>query len=187
MKFARLLAFIAVFPLFACQPTLSPTITILDNDQVIRFQTDELVPSALLNQAGITLNPKDRVLLNGLFIALDQPISAYPITLQIRRAVTVTLVKHDGVQKIQSSAFTVGEALQGSSFWLRANDKIGPALDTPIKEGMKIEISSPRELAVSVNGKIVKIQSSARTVGEALAETGMPLIGLDYSLPAEND
>ena len=187
MKFARQLAFVASFLLFACQPTTLPTVTIIDNGKIDVFQTDERVPSALLKRAGITLNPNDRVLLNGLSIPLDQPITAYPITLQTRRAVTVTLITQDGEQKIQSSAFSVGEALREASFWLRANYKIEPEVDTPIKDGMKIEITSARELTVNVAGKILQIQSSARTVGEALAEAGIPLIGLDYSLPAESE
>jgi 3D (Asp-Asp-Asp) domain-containing protein len=38
-----------------------------------------------------------------------------------------------------------------------------------------------------VGGKTLQIQSSARTIGEALAEAGIPLLGLDYSVPAEGD
>ncbi len=34
---------------------------------------------------------------------------------------------------------------------------------------------------------MLQIQSSAQTVGEALAEAGIPLVGLDYSLPAEKE
>ena len=52
----------------------------------------------LLSQAGITLNPHDRVLLNGLPILLDQPITNYPITLQIRRAVRITIITPNGEQ-----------------------------------------------------------------------------------------
>src|SRR6476659_3420700 len=107
MKIARLLAFSVTFPLFACQPTTLPTVTIIDNDKIITLQTDERVPSTLLNQAGITLNPNDRVLLNGLQTTLNEPITTYPITLQIRRAVTLTLVTPDGEKKFQSSAFTM--------------------------------------------------------------------------------
>ena len=97
------------------------------------LQTDERIPSALLNQAGITLNPNDRLLLNGLPTNLDQPITVYPITLQTRRAVTLTLVTADGEQKLNSSAFTIGEALQDRSLWLHAKDEIQPGLDTPIQ------------------------------------------------------
>ena len=185
MKFARLLVF--GFILFACQPTPRPSVTIIDNDKIITLQTDEHIPSALLNQAGITLNPNDRALLNGLPIALDQRITTYPITLEIRHAVTLTLVTPDGEQKLQSSAFTVGETIQEASIWLHAVDQIVPSLDAPVKAGMKIEITPARVLTVGVDGKSVQIQSSARTVGEALAEAGIPLIGLDYSFPAENE
>ncbi|RPJ22461.1 MAG: DUF348 domain-containing protein, partial [Chloroflexi bacterium] len=110
-----------------------------------------------------------------------------PITLQVRRAASLILSTPDGEQKLQSSAFTVGEALHEASIWLRAGDKIQPELSAPITNGMKVTIASPRELTVSVDGKAVQIQSSAQTVGEALAEAGIPLIGLDYSLPAEKD
>jgi 3D (Asp-Asp-Asp) domain-containing protein len=44
-----------------------------------------------------------------------------------------------------------------------------------------------RELTVTVGGQTMNIRSAARTVGEALAEAGLPLQGLDKSLPAEND
>lgn len=107
--------------------------------------------------------------------------------LQVRRAANLTIVTSAGEQKVQSSAFTVGEALAASSIWLRAGDQVEPALATPIKDQMRITIKAPRDLTVSVGGKIVQIQSSRRTVGEALAEAGIPLLGLDYSLPAERD
>jgi uncharacterized protein YabE (DUF348 family) len=183
MKYPHWLAFALL--LLACQPAAPPTVTFIDNDQITTLQTDERVPSALLNQAGLTLNPDDRFLFNGLPIGLDQPITTYPIALQIRRAVSLTLDTPDGKQQIQSSAFTVGEALQELEYWLRAGDKIEPELNSPITDGMTITIISPRELTVSVDGKALQIQSSARTVGEALAEAGIPLLGLDYSLPAD--
>ena len=62
-----------------------------------------------------------------------------------------------------------------------------PALNTSITSGMTILITSKRDLAISVDGKVVQIQSSARTVGEAMAEAAIPLFGNDYSLPAENE
>jgi hypothetical protein len=76
------------FFLFACQPATPPTVRIIDGEQVTTLQTEERVVSALLIQAGITLEPYDDVLLNGCPVdALDQRIEDDPITLQIRRAV----------------------------------------------------------------------------------------------------
>lgn len=187
MKLNRCLALALTLFLFACQPTTPPTVTIIDNDKVITLQTDENIPSALITLAGITLNTNDRVLANGLPIALDQAITDNPIALQIRRAVNLTLVTPEGQKPIQSSAFTVGEALAEASYQLHAGDKIDPSLNSPLNDGMTITVTTARGLTVSVDGKVVQIQSSARTVGEALAEAGIPLLGLDQAIPAENE
>ena len=188
MKFNRGLILFLAFVLFACQPAIPPTVTIIDGDQVITLQTEERVVSALLIQAGITLNLYDDVLSNGRQIgSLDQRIEDNPITLQIRRAVTVTLVTSDGRQEIQSSALTVAEALQEAGIQLRASDKVDPPVNTPITNQLTINYLPSRALSVNVDGKVVQIQSSARTVGEALAEAGIPPLGLDYSLPSENE
>src|SRR5687768_6468302 len=112
MKSLRLLALGFAFFLFACQPTIPPSVTIIDINKTVTLQTDERVPSALLNEAGLTLAPSDRLFLNGLPIAPDQPITNTSITLQIRRAIRLTLVTPDGEQQLHSSAFTVGEVLQ---------------------------------------------------------------------------
>ena len=183
MRFVHWLAIGCI--LLACQPTTLPKVTIIDNDKIITLQTSERMPSALLDQAGITLNSNDRVLLKGLPVVLDQPLTTYPITLQTRRAMALTLITPDGETQLQSSAFTVGEALQESFVWIHASDQVEPGLDTALKKGMNIKITPARPLTVTVDGQALQIKSSARTVGEALAEAGIPLIGLDYSLPAD--
>jgi len=42
-------------------------------------------------------------------------------------------------------------------------------------------------ITISITREKLQIQSSARTVGEALAEAAIPLLGLDYSIPAEKE
>ena len=202
MKRFYWLVYISIFFLLACEPATPLIVRIIDNDKILTLQTDERVLSTLLEQAGITLNPNDSILLNGLPLTPNQPITNqpitnfpitnlpttnFPITLQIRRAANITVITPEGEQKLRSSAFTVGEVLQEASIWLRARDKIEPALYTPLRDGMRITIAAPRTLTVNVDGKALQIQSSARTVGEALAEAGIPLIGLDYSQPAEQE
>jgi uncharacterized protein YabE (DUF348 family) len=191
MKLNRYWVLVLVFFLFACQPATPPTVTIIDGDQIITLQTDERVPSAILAQAEITLNPKDIVLSNGLAAAPDEPISnsllSTHLTIQIRRAANVLIITPQGQQAIQTSAFTVGEALAEAGIIVRANDKIEPSINSPIKNPLTINYIPSRELTVSVDGKSLQVNSSARTVGEALAEAGIPLLGLDYSLPAENE
>jgi uncharacterized protein YabE (DUF348 family) len=183
---------VVVVLLVACQSgPPPPTITIIDNNQVITLQTSQRVPSTILTQAGITLNPSDRLLLNGIPIVPDQPITNYSITLQIRRAVPLTVLTPAGERQIQSSAFTVGEALTEASIWLRAGDEINPSLQSPVSglqfSDSPISIYPSHPLAITADGKTLHTQSSAATVGQGLAEAGIPLLGLDISLPAANE
>lgn len=187
MKLHRGLVLASAFFLFACQPAAPLSVTIIDGERVTTLQTDERVLFAILAQAGIILNSDDRILSNGHSIVPDQLINDNPITLQIRRAVTVTLVTPDGQKQIQSSAFTVGEMLAEVSYWLHTKEKVEPSLNSPLRDGMTMTITKARGLTANVDGQVMQIESSARTVGEALAEAGIPLIGLDYSLPSENE
>src|SRR4029453_15182770 len=115
------------FFLFACQQNAPASVTILDQGTIRRVEFTERTPLLLLSQAGITLGPEDQLLVNGLPIRLDQSITKSPITRQIRRAETITLVTPGGEKNIKSSASTVGEALTDASIWLREGDKILPA------------------------------------------------------------
>ena len=187
MKISHRLALFLAFFLFACQPTTAPPrVAIIDNNVAVTLQTEERVPSALVTQAGITLNTNDRVLSNGLPVALDQAITSSPITLQIRRAVTFTIDTPQGQQQIQSSAFTVGEVIQEAGVQLHAGDQVDQPINSPLTTS-SISITTTNNLTVTVGGKVMQIQSSTRTIGEALAEAGIPLLGQDYSLPAEQE
>ena len=77
--------------------------------------------------------------------------------------------------------------MQEAGIQLRASDKVDPPLNSPVTNEMTITVTAARTINVSVDGQILQIQSSARTVGEALAEAGIPLVGLDYSLPSEEE
>ena len=130
------------FMLVACQSAARQTITIVDGETIVTQQTDKRVPVVILNEAGITLDANDRILLNGIPASPDSPITTFPITLQIAPA--------DEVPELPSQP---------------------PSLT----------------LLVTSNGMTLPIQSTAATIGGALAEAGIPLIGNDYSIPSENE
>ncbi len=188
MKIKHELAFLLAFLLFGCQPATPRTVTIIDGENISTVQTDERVPSAILAKAGISLAPEDRVLVNGVFVSAESPITNYPITLQIRRAVTITFSTPQGGQTIQTSAFTVGEALKEAGIQLRAEDAISQPLQSPVSSlQLPITIYQSHTLTITSNNKTITVTSSAQTIGEALAEAGIPLSGADYSLPSENE
>lgn len=188
MRLSHGLAPFLIFFLSACQPVSLPTVTIVDGDQVITLQTEERVPAAILAGAGITASPDDHLLVNGIIAPPELPIAAYPATIQLRRAVPVTISSPQGGQTIQTSAFTVGEALQEAGIQIHANDQIDPPLNSPITNLPITIYQLPlTPLTITADGTSTRVTSSARTVGEALAEAGIPLLGLDYSLPSENE
>jgi uncharacterized protein YabE (DUF348 family) len=190
MKCARWLASTLIFSLIACksQTTAATNITLIDAGLALSIQTNERIPLLILTQAGLTVGPNDRIYLNGIQVPLDQPAPiADGVTLQIRRSVALTISSHTQSQVVQSTARTVGEALTEAGIQLYASDFVEPAANIFITGPMTINYIPSRELSIQVSGKTISVRSSAATVGEALAEAGIPLIGLDYSSPSENE
>lgn len=188
MKIFRWLAFSLTFFLISCQPDKSSAITIIENGQVQIVNSAERVPLLLFTQNGNTLQPNDSVLLNGIMIPLDQPISETDqIQLQLRHAVTLTLITSQGQQTISSSAFTVGQALTDAGYSLSRNDRINPPGETPITQDLTLTYTPARELSIIIGDVEMKVRSAAGTVGEVLAEAGIPLMGADTSSPTESE
>lgn len=185
MKFMRGIALL--FFLAACQPSRS-LIVIVDGENIHTLQTAERMPRALLSQVGIALQPNERILVNGMLFPADQALPpADALQLQIRRAVTFTLVAPQGQGIFETSALTVGEALYEAGLSLSVNDWIDPPAETPITKAMTVTYIPARALSVFLGGRNFQTFSAKQTVGEALAEAGLPLMGADYSIPAESD
>jgi resuscitation-promoting factor RpfB len=167
-----------------CASSTPITITILDNGQIRRLVTNERIPAALLVQAGIVLRSADQVLLNGYQIKPDQTLPSVKFyTLQIRRALTLTI----NGQATQSAALTVGQALSEAGIPVYTQDRLEPPSNTPITTAITIRSTPSKVFNVTMDGRQIRIRSSAQTVGSVLAEAGIPLVGLDASQPAENE
>lgn len=190
MNVRRILQSILLSIVFAtCRPRPAGVpVTILDGDQAYTLTSASRVPADWLKAAGLALQDTDRLLYQGKPIAPDEalpPAASY--TLYIRRAMNITLITANGQRVIQTSARTVGEALTEASISWQEGDSLFPSPETGLKPGMTITYQPGRELIVLVDGREVPIRSAASTVGQALAEAGLPLTALDYSLPAEDE
>jgi uncharacterized protein YabE (DUF348 family) len=138
----------------------------------------------LLLQAGVVLGKGNRLLLNGYEIRSDQPLpESKSYTLQIRRALALTI----NGRSIQTTASTVGEVLTNAGISVYTRDKLDPPADAQIVNGARINFIPSQEFSVTVDNKQLLIRSAAQTVGSVLSEGGIPLSGLDISLPAENE
>ena len=188
MKLFRWLSLSLMLFLSACQLNTQASITIIDGEKILRIKSSERVPLTLLTEAGITSQPNDRLLLNGSAVPIDQPIAENnSIQLQLRRAVTLTLVTPQGEQVIQTSALTVGQTLKEAGYSLNVNDEIDPPAETAITGAMTVTYTPARDLIIYCGENVIKIRSAAGTIGGALAEAGIPLTGLDTSSPLENE
>lgn len=188
MKLVTWLAFSLAIILIGCQSFSPHSITVFDGETALSISTSETVPHAILAEAGIITQPTDRVLVNGIPYSLDETISDNGNWhIQLRRAVPVTLITPQGEQVVQSSALTVGDFLQENGIELSLHDEVTPPLTSPVTNSMTITYSPAQALSITSGEMSINTHSTARTVGEALAEAGIPLMGLDSSLPAENE
>jgi resuscitation-promoting factor RpfB len=99
----------------------------------------------------------------------------------------LTLVMPESQTTLQTCAQTVGQALADHGYTLYATDRLDPPAGTPIQGSLTVTYLPSHSLTVTVDGSQVLGRSAAPTVGQALAEIGIPLIGLDSSAPSENN
>ncbi len=189
MRHLRFILPAVILLLLAACRTASTAVTIFADGQIYELQTAQRIPARLLEQAGITLGSADRLLALGTRVPLESEVLGDEhITLVVRRAVTLTvLTPQDEPLQILTSAETVGQALREAGLELSAADRFDPPLETPLLADMAVDWTPALDLTVLVDDSRVAIRSSAPTVGEALAEAGLALIGLDYSLPAADE
>ncbi len=187
MRKLRWLLLLCLVFLTACQTSKTP-VTILADGQAYSIRTTSHIPAEILAAVHLTLGPDDRLLYQDSRIPLDASLpEAGSYTLTIRRAVPMTLVSPDGQKIIQTSAQTVGQALEESGYTLQADDRFDPPVETRIEAALIVHYLPSKTLTVTIDGRQVQIHSAAANVGQALAEAGIPLIGLDASVPAENE
>jgi len=164
-------------------------IQIYVDGEIHTMLTAERTPVILLAEAGVGLSPDDRILADGMFIALDQPLSPAPAhSLQVRRATPITL--HDGSQEyiFASAASMLGEALWEQGIALYHSDQLNPPSDTPLEgQAIQAELTRAQALTLHLQSQTYRTRSIGPTVGAALADSGVALQGSDYSLPDEGE
>lgn len=152
------------------------------------FRSAERRPANLLMQAGIRLFPADQVLFEGKPVEPADPLPhrlAY--RLELRRGARVALHDETGMHTFYTAARTVGEALQGAGVPVRSADRLDPPADTVLSGNMNVIIERSRPITVEIGVQTHSFWSAAGTVGEALADGGLSLQGLDSSQPPPGD
>lgn len=149
--------------------------------------TTERDPRALLAAFDVEASEEDRLLLAGLLHPLDEELPYSPLlSLELRRAVVVSVQEGEESSQFLSSAQSIGEALSEEGIVLYTADRVQPAAETVLDGPISVQITRAQTLEIAMAGESFILRTAAGTVGEALAEAGIALQGLDYSKPAED-
>jgi len=150
------------------------------------FLSLDHLPGNLLLHAGIRLFPQDQLYWNGLPLPPDYPLPPAPsFFLQVRPAIAVQLIEDSKTGTFYSAASGVIAALWQHGVVLTAADRLSLSADTPLKNSMTVEVTRAILLTIRSAGREIRIPSAAGSVGQALAEAGITLQGMDYSIPGE--
>jgi uncharacterized protein YabE (DUF348 family) len=161
----------------------------LEADGEIRYKTSaEKDPIALLSEFGVDLGENDVVLVSGRPLAASATLP--PLTrihLEVRRSVPITLTENGQSTSFESAATTLGEALAEQRIQLNFADELSPSAETILSGPIDATLIRAQTIEIFAGGETFDLATAATTVGEALAEAGIALQGLDYSEPAEGD
>jgi len=165
---------------------LASRVIINTYEGVSQIETAERIPANWLLEVGIQLNPADKVFISGRVHPPDQEVGYAPVyTVEVRPASEVTLWQGTESMVIHSAAPTLGQALWEGGITIHAADRLQPLPETPFDSPMTATLLRARPVEISVDGQVLIALAGADTVGEALAEVGISLQGLDYSHPSE--
>lgn len=168
-------------------------ITVNEHDQVIPAPTDTITDGGevLVNYAspvtitidGITTTfwttadtVEDALRVFGLTdpaartsVDRSTPLGREGITLQVSRPRSITVSADGATNSVRSAAATVAEALSAAGITVDSDDRVSPSLDSPLSEGMTIEVKRVETKEVTetevVNPETVTTQDSSLPSG----------------------
>lgn len=150
--------------------------------------TTSRLPADWLTELDIQFGADDQLTLNGEPADLRQAVAYHSqIWAEVERAKSFTLVHGSERLSLKSAAPTLGQALWEAGYTLSESDLLEPAPETPLTNSMIAYLTPGKQIQVEVDGHLHNLTTSANTVGEALTQVGLPVQGLDYSIPAAED
>ncbi len=158
----------------------------------------------VLSDAGLTIDPYDRVLIGDQQIGPTDPLPAAlttlaPLTydhgfdwrrivteprlLRVQRAIPITV--DDGTVPfiIRTTAETVGEALREAEITLYLGDRVQPSMGSQLSAGLSVFIERSTPVSLQVDGRSIRTRTRGRTVADALAEMKIGIAGADRVSP----
>ena len=153
----------------------SRSVILADQGSTRLVETAETDPANLIAHQ---LFPGDRLIVNGLPARSDTPSH-----IQVKRSVPVTLAVNGRERLLHSAAPTLGEALWESGVLLYEGDRLDPVPSTPLVGPIEARLERSAPVFIRLGGEQIRARSAADSVEGALADAGLHLVGLDYTVP----
>ena len=133
-----------------------------------------------LAAAEVELAEADSVAINGHFVEEDAGFTAGGsepprVVLEVRRAVPFRLVEDGQPRQVQSSRYTIGQALRLLGVETGPADIVDPGLDSPLLAGQLVTVKYARKLKIELPDKDLEVMTHAETVGQALTAAQVEL------------
>jgi len=149
--------------------------------------TTERSPEAFLAAAGLKLNPGDQLFWNGQVVDPAQILpDAAQYNLQFVAAHPLSLTVDGKSNTVTTSGSTVGDGLWEAGVKISPLDALSAPYNAAAGDSASVIVKQAAPVYARVDGHTLEGKSAAATVGQALAELGISLQGLDRSQPAED-
>lgn len=169
------------------QITRARTVSLTIDGQTSVIRTPFSTVSDILRYAGVDVNPADQITIDGRAVnpAELSTLNTPAQQIIINHALPVRITDRDETIRLHTTGKTVGEALNDAGITLFLADTVTPDVTTPLDAHMEISVQRARTITIQVDNNQIEGRTNSRTVGQALAEAGIALMGLDYAQPEE--
>lgn len=164
------------------RPAVPVTITADGETEVVN--SADRFPLDILRSAGVWTFPGDAVIIDGVPTGdPTAPLEKSPARIELRRALQITLNDGSSTLRLRSAAPTLGAALWEAGVELRAADRIEPPPETRLERPIAAKLERAQPLQLQFGDRAVQVLATGETVREAIAQAGVGLQGLDYTVP----
>ena len=159
---------------------------VIDEDGIQRtIKTTLENPLEILQKAGLEVSSADKLWVNGA-LADYRALPGWTVParhIQIRRALSLTVIDDGEPSTIVTMADTVGDALFDAGISLYLTDEVDPPLDSAVAAALTITIKRAIPVELLVDGVVIEARTNAARVADVLVELSAPLFALDFVTP----
>lgn len=149
------------------------------------YYTQQTTLGGFLHEIRFDLSGHDQITADGEAVDIfDLDIVPVPEKVFIGKQLQVTLIDNGLSQLVQTSGKTVGDVIQQANITLFAADRVDPSLDSWLLPNMQIEIVRSAPVTIVADGRTLETRTPHSDVLTVLANAGIALVGLDYTVPA---